>query len=194
LSVQPLQGGEEKGYFKVDAGATLPLNFKITELANVPTPDTEASLDPGVRLDLIKGFRLSETVVLELEVGVLYNSFDQLSVKGGASAKLDGNLWQVPILMNAVYSFRLGSKFKPFVGAGVGGVLTFLEGNDFDMTKSDLQFGFQGMAGVKYELSDATEIGVAYKFLGSLSHEFSDTAKTDGIYNNSVLVGFTYRF
>jgi opacity protein-like surface antigen len=200
------------------AGVNFPLSGKVPgTLLGLKVPSslagTSVSIDkpkftmsPGFRFDLIGGYNLSETVALELEAGLLYNAFDKLTISGSgggvpvsASARLsdsglDMSLWQVPVFVNGVYTFKLDSKFKPFLGAGVGGVFTLIhmDAGGLSDNESDFTFAFQGMAGVKYQVSDKVDIGVTYKFLGSLDHDFSGV-KTDGIYSHSFLAALTVK-
>ncbi len=226
LIAQPVQAADQGFYFKADAGLALVQDVDVKSIGNAigsvafPFAGTlsdpvdvlgvtipagtytvnkpKVSFDPGLRVDLIGGYNVSETVALELEAGLLYNSLDKITISGtqdtvpfSKSFKLNANLWQVPVLVNGVYTFKLDSKFKPFLGAGVGGVWTCVEGSG--ESESDFTFAYQAMAGVKYELSNTMDIGLTYKFLGSLDHEFGGL-KTDGIYSHSILAAFTFRF
>ena len=205
LVAQPVQAAEQYAYFSMDAGVALVPDIEVKEFVGVKLPSSFAldkatfSMSPGFRFDLVGGRNLSETVALELEAGLLYNAFDRISVSGAAagvpfsvSENLnDMNLWQFPVLVNVVYTFKLDSRFKPFLGAGAGGVFTVIQGHG--SSEGDFTFAFQGMAGVKYELSDRVDIGVTYKFLGSLDHNFKGDAKTEGIYSHSLLAALTFR-
>ena len=101
------------------------------------------------------------------------------------------NLWQVPVFLNGVYTFNFNPKFKPFLGAGAGGIATFLEAYGF--SESDFTFGYQGMAGLKYAVADKVDLGLTYKFLGTLDHDF-DGLKTDATMSHSFLAALTIRF
>lgn len=222
LIAQPAQAADQVFYFKADAGLALVQDVDVKSIEGYALPLTgtlsdpvtvfgitipagtytvnkpKVSFDPGLRVDMIGGYKVSETVALELEAGLLYNSLDKLSISGtqdtvpfSHSYKLNANLWQVPVFVNGVYTFKLDSKFKPFLGAGVGGVWTCVEGSG--ESESDFTFAYQGMAGIRYELSNTMDIGLTYKFLGSLDHEFGGI-KTDGIYSHSILAAFTFRF
>jgi len=166
----------------------------------------KAKFDPGFRVDLAGGYNISDAFALELEVGVLYNPFD---IKGDLDGRIevdnisygyfhsggkikDLDLWQIPMLINGVYTFQTDSKFKPFLGVGVGGIFTIMDG-DAISSESDFTFAYQGMAGLNYELSECVDLGLAYKFLGTLDQEFDDV-ETDPILSHSFLLSLTWRF
>jgi opacity protein-like surface antigen len=224
LVAQPVQAAEQKAYFTMDAGLALVQDLEIKEVGGLKLPFTGSaaglgdvlgvsipstasitidkpkfSMSPGLRVDMIAGYNVAETIALEFEGGLLYNGFDKIKVSGSAGGvpfskeeKVDDlNLWQVPVFLNGVYTFKLDSKFKPFLGAGVGGVFTLIQGAGD--SENDFTLAFQGMAGVKYEISESMNIGVTYKFLGSLDHDFTGV-KTDGIYSHSFLAAFTFKY
>jgi opacity protein-like surface antigen len=228
LVAQPVQAAEPKAFFSMDAGVSLLQDIEIKQTGDIALPFSgsagtitrdvfgvsvpssitshtitidkpKLSLDPGFRVDMIGGYNITDSIAIEVEAGVLYNSFDKISLSGtvdgvpfAVSQKLsDMNLWQVPILLNGVYTFQLDSKFKPFLGAGAGGIFTIVEGNND--SENDFTFAYQGMAGVKYQISESMDIGVTYKFLGTLDHKFADV-KTDAIFSHSILAALTVKF
>ena len=74
-----------------------------------------------------------------------------------------GKLETFSVMGTAYYNFDIGSKWRPFVGAGIGGVqesVTALSGSDF-------VFGYQGVAGVSYPLAEKTAVVLAYKYQGA---------------------------
>jgi OmpA-OmpF porin, OOP family len=178
-------------------GQDLPLSFNMAGFSTT-LDQPKFQLGTGTRLDLMAGYNFSESLALELETGFLYNPINTLTTSGvffgvpfTEDTPLDLNLWQVPLLANVVYTIPLHSNFKPFIGAGAGGIWSIISGEG--STEYDFTFAFQGLAGVKYVLSDRADIGVVYKFLGTLSHDFGDV-KTDPFYTSSILAIFTLRF
>lgn len=178
-------------YFKIDAGVNA--IFNDVEIKNSVTPGRKISFDPGVRVDLVGGCRFSDCLAAEIELGGMWNQADKL--KGGnlPDRNVDANLWQVPLMANLVYTFPLQSRFKPFIGAGAGGIYTRLEGGNVNGDQDDFQFAYQGFAGISYVLNECMDIGLTYKFLGTLDHHFDDFS-TKPIYNHSLLASFNWRF
>ena len=65
-------------------------------------------------------------------------------------------------MVNGIWRFDIGSKWKPYIGAGIGGVQSIYEfgsGND-----SDIVFGAQGLAGVAIPIDDKIDLSVEYKY------------------------------
>lgn len=212
---QPAQAADQKTYFKLDAGLSLVQDIKVKNGSlddfnsiapeyGVGVDKVKFKMDPGFRFDLVGGYNISEAFALELEAGVLFNAVDAIRVSGsvdGSSGSgevdlddldLDMYLWQFPILINGVYTFQTGSKFKPFLGVGVGGIFTVMDGDETG-SECDFTFAYQGMAGLNYELSEWVDLGLTYKFLGTLDQEFDDV-ETDPILSHSFLLSLTWRF
>lgn len=222
------KGADAGNYFKIDGGVSLIQDVNIKALDNVKFPISttagdvadllgidlpngvaagtsvnvskpKLSWDPGLRFDLVGGHKITESIAIELEVGVLYNSSDTLKVSGSANGtsfeenvNIDLNLWQVPFLVNGVYTFNLGPKFKPYIGVGAGGILTYITGDNV-RSENDITFAYQGQAGIDYACTDNLSLGVAYKFLGTLDHKLGGV-KTDEIFSHSILAALTIKF
>ena len=139
------------------------------------------SFDTGVRADAAFGYFATEALALEVEAGVVWSQ-----EKTGSF-----DLYQIPLLVNAVYNVPVSGSWSAYVGGGVGGIWTQVEGSG--SSSDDFVFGFQGLAGLKYQLSDKADIDLGYKFLGSLEHNFSGTP-TEEIYTHAVLISFHWRF
>ncbi len=222
LGVQAADGS--RFYFKIDAGANLPQETKFKEFngASLPatitvppggdlfgfaaTPGTytvskpKLTFDPGARVDLAIGYNFNPSWSTEIEAGAIWNSVDKIKFQATGPAgsfseeiKPDANFWQVPLLANLIYKLPLQSRLKPFVGIGAGGIFTRLEGKDINGNQDDIGFAYQGMAGITYALSDAVDIGLTYKFLGTLEQKYSG-AKTENIYNHSILASLAFKF
>jgi opacity protein-like surface antigen len=210
LALASLAQADEPGlYFKFDAGAALPQDVAITKVGQIELPavsydgletynQPKAKLRTGFRGDLAAGYAFNKMFSVELDAGVVYNPLDKLQYSGtylGVPYSYDEspsvNLWQVPLLANVIFTIPLDSKFKRFIGAGAGGIWTVLDGED--TSNNDFTFAFQGLAGINYAISDNVDIGVVYKFLGTLEHNLGDL-RTDPVYTHSIMAVLTCRF
>lgn len=191
---------------ELESGTTLPAGTY-----SVGKP--KVSWNAGFRMDLAVGYSLTDNLAIELESGLLYNTADKIRIRWSLppGVVIDGEaiesgsvkvkakdlwgddliMWQIPVLANVVYKFPLESKFKPYVGAGLGGVYTLLDTPDDN--ESDFTFAYQVMAGGVFELSEKTEVGVGYKLLGSTEHKFGGV-KTDATLSHSIVASFTFKF
>ncbi len=149
----------DKLYFTTDVGLNLVPDIKIKDLDFVPTvgffrgqnlislTDLKQSTDLGVRWDIGIGYELTDNFRIQMETGILDNSFHtihgSIEVLGArvASGNLadaflveTGSLTQVPIMFAGIYEFDLGDgnrtdksalagwRFSPYIGGGIGTV------------------------------------------------------------------------
>lgn len=177
-------------YVTTDAGVNLAEKLKgrgdLTGLS--------ASFSPGVRWDLSTGyaFKLADALTLaaELQVGIIYNSFDRASYNApgfSISAPIDGNFLQVPLLFNAIVNYEVLHNWVIYAGGGVGVNFVFDNISGSDVIGDESDFAWQGFGGIKYEFG-RSDLGVGYKYLG-----FQPSgAKTLG--NNDILVSYGFHF
>ena len=150
-------------------------------------PPTRISFRTGVRLDLDGGYRFDDSWALEMEAGYIYNSVKFSN--GGTSASTA--LHQVPLLLNGIYTLPFKWPVRPYVGAGLGGVVSTLTGS------ADANGAGQLLAGLKFQLSPRWDIGLGYKLLVTTKHEWNSVLSTDEgsrTINNSILADVTFKF
>jgi opacity protein-like surface antigen len=180
-----------KTYLGFDAGLALQQNIT---LRNGDGDRTRATFEPGFRFDVTLGSHLSDSWSLEGEIGLIYNSFDK-GIIGGDSVS-SSSLFEIPLMVNGLYKLPLHGPVTAFVGAGIGGVYSVFSGGPFGafgLPATDLSFGYQGTAGVKYAISDKWELGIAYKFLDTTEHDLG-WIKADGTMTHSFLATLTFKF
>ncbi len=160
-----------------------------------PLNSGQVKFSPGVQTDIGFGYHINEWLAAELEIGVAFNPIDSIGGNGGSGGNL--TLFQIPILANVVFRLPTRSRFKPFIGLGVGGVQTELLDNDLFYGRSADDFGFawQGFAGVRYELGSKWELGVVYKYLGTTERSFGAfDAQMEGTQTQSLSVSVLFKF
>jgi len=152
-------------YLSADASA----NFMedLTENAGVASAGSRFEMDTGYRIGLVGGYNFTRYVGAEVETGFLQNRFT-----GGNPQD-----WyaQVPILANVVFRWENSSRLVPFLGAGAGGAYSIMQFGDSSATVSDgdMAFAWQGMAGLRYEITDRASIGLIFKYLAVAGSEFN---------------------
>lgn len=166
-------------YLGLDAG------LAVQQDVTLEGPVTrKLAFDPGFRLDLSGGVHLSESWRAELEVGFTYNSITDIHQE----------YFQVPLLANGIYTLPLRGPISVYVGAGLGGVSTMLWDNHlFGDTDGSFTFGYQGIVGAKYVLNDNLDLGLTYKLLGTLDHDFG-AYQMEATLSHSFLAAFTFKF
>jgi opacity protein-like surface antigen len=178
-----------KSYISLDLGLALQSDIGVKEIGGTSQSGVDLKFDPGVRVDVAGGYHITERFGAELSVGYVFNSVDEVS--GGPAGFNVDDLMQVPVMINLVYRVAADIPIEPFLGGGVGGVLSVLSLNS--TTQEDFAFGYQGFVGAKYRISEQTEVTVVYKFLGTTDLEFEDF-ETDGSLTHAFAVGLRYSF
>ncbi len=190
-------------YLDVDMGAAFQpdANIQVSMFGN----DGKVQFDTGFRGNVRLGYNFCEHFAAELESGVVWNpvvNFHSAAGDNEASALgYNADLYQIPILVNAIYRPFHGA-FKPYLGVGVGGVAGHFDSSNIPLyapnfSDTDFTFAYQGEAGVKYSIGHRTELGVAYEFLGTTDHNWSQNGyvlKTDGTMTHAVMATLTVRF
>src|SRR5437667_8314230 len=185
-------------FIGADAGVSLQQDVDLKEFLGTPLSGAKIEFDPGLRFDVLGGYRFTDQLSVILEAGYIFNSVKSIAGTPLSGSGGDINLHQVPILANVSYTFALNCPIKPFFGGGVGGVFSVAEfsGAASGLPSGDSQnasaFGYQGFAGARYELNDRIELGLVYKFLGTTDADFDDF-KTDGTKTHTIAVSFIYK-
>ena len=179
-----------QGYISFDGGVSRTQGTTVNDGAG---NSTRVAFDAGLRFDLRLGLSSLKGLRGEIDVGVLYNALktNPLTSTGG---KLE--LYQVPIMLDLGYAFRVIGPLSVYFGGGIGAVYGVLNGDGTSLigVSSDLTFGYQGFGGISYALSDRLDIGVAYKFLGTSSHDWGSGIQMDGTRTHALMAAITMKF
>ena len=153
---------------RVDIGGTIPEDANLTEFGG-PVSGETLKLDPGFQFDMAGGYRFTPWLELGPELGFTFNTVDSI---GGWSYP-NTTLGQILMMANVRLEYPPHSRLAPFVGAGIGGVASFLTfggGYDYyyydpDGTGSDFSLGFQAFGGLRYKFNDQWSLGLEYRYL-----------------------------
>lgn len=192
----------DKLYLNVNAGPAITQDASIQ---NSPFGNTgNIRFDTGLRADLGLGYEVTPSFAAELETGVIWNGVHSIQNNNLSSLNASADLYQIPVLADVIYKPLHGS-FQPYVGAGFGGVAGLFDSSNVPLfappgssySATDWTFAYQFEAGFKYAVSEKIELGLAYKFLATSNHDWTDsgvTLKTDGTMTHAILATFTWRF
>ena len=106
------------------------------------------------------------------------------------------------IMTNVLYDFTPGYPITPHVGFGVGAAEVFdglkLPGIGQVLNGNSWEFGYQGIAGIRYRLSGALTLDLDYRFFATIGPNFS-IPRTNLQYStyyrtNNFVASVTYRF
>ncbi len=183
----------EGPYFHVDGGLAWIQDFN-TDLPGFPG---RLHLDPGVRLGIGPGYTLFSgqtfEAAVQFETGFIYNKLDRFDSADFGPLSARGEFWQIPFLAEILYTFKVGPIVVPYIGVGGGGVYSRLDFDSFEeqpvgARSSETDGAFQAMAGVRFKLDDANELGIGYKFLATFP------GSVDYIGTHSVSLVYVLRF
>lgn len=136
------------------------------------------------------GYAFPSGFRVEGEVGYRRNNVD--NGPGRAEA------WSV--MGNALYDFNTGTRFTPYVGAGIGGArLNFsnVATGSTSVDDSDTVLAYQGLAGVTYQLNTNVNLDLGYRYFTTEKPSFRTRAggSVESDYDDhAVMLGLRYRF
>lgn len=129
---------------------------------------------------------------LEIEATWRSNNIKGWKSSGYRYGGLD-NLDSLAIMVNGLFEFDTGTDFYPYLGAGIGAVVGWLGTSSPLSDVDDTAFGYQGIAGVGYNLTDNVGVTLDYRFLGTTSWKDSGL-KYESYLNHTVMLGLRYAF
>jgi len=198
----------ETGFYAgADVGGLLTLDTRVKEFTGPVGSDTKMKLDPGIRVGLHGGYKLTDWFSVEGETGVMGNNIKSIP---GASLDGDASLANVPFLLNARFELPHGRcPITPYFGGGAGGSATVLSfehhidfnGNRLRGTDSDVVFAYQAFGGIRYAINDHMDVGVEYHYFATTGASYSvDDVGTPnkiglaGVQSHAITAAFNYRF
>jgi OmpA-OmpF porin, OOP family len=201
-TVSVAQAADDGWYFTAGTGVNSVPDLKIHNTVSAYDP-AKVESDIGMTIVAGGGYAFGPFRV-EGEVGWRDNGLDKISTPhlGGGSASGDFEPWS--FMVNGYYDFDTGTKFTPYLGLGVGAVTMTGKVEETGTTITDTGrtgFGYQGIAGVAYQINDQLAIKGEYRYLATTETNEPDDAGTIGSGNakmayasHAVLLGFIYRF
>ncbi|GEO80288.1 OmpA family protein [Pararhodospirillum oryzae] len=167
------------------------VNFNIDRELSVGGVDADVETDLGYAAGGTAGYAFGGGPRVELEATWRRNNIDNIGPLSN-----DGDLSSVALMVNALYDIPTGTKFYPYVGAGIGWVIGMMDSDIADGTSG--AFGYQGIAGVGYNITDNVGMTLDYRFLGTTGMKFDAVADRDSDYDNylnhTVMLGLRYSF
>lgn len=194
---QEKEGAPQKGFY---------LSFTPSAVHPFSVETTSPNLSPakiktqwGVNIDGGLGYRFGD---FRVEGEVMYgrSGADHISFSGGGG-DLSGyfDLWGATI--NFYYDLPTGTGFRPYVGAGLGGIL--LEAHNITLAGfppthgSNRLLAYKLMAGISYALTDVWRLFLGYRFtrMGGQDYETGGIPlHGDPIQTHAVQAGMQFYF
>ncbi|HEY1506373.1 MAG TPA: OmpA family protein [Stellaceae bacterium] len=154
---------------------------------------------------------------LRVELGLDFSGYDVDSIRvngdGGLGTRLhtlsltgattspSGRVHVLDGMVNALWDFRTGTPFVPYIGIGVGmasvSLDSFSVGGRPLSDSNDVVFAYQPMVGVRYHVTDAIAIGAEYRYFATVDPTFKDSTGvkfTGRIESHNVLANLSVFF
>jgi opacity protein-like surface antigen len=203
-------GDADSWYLETDAGVNFQQDTLTAFLPSNPfNPFGETKFRPGERVDLKVGYNPNIWLAIELEAGFIHN--DISSIGQDPVSGVDFN--QFPIMANIDLSRHIFRNWSVYAGGGAGCIVSQWDcgiqaHNNFPFppsfypghaaTATDFLFGYQALAGIKYDISRGWDFKVGYKFLATAEgHDWTINGvnvKTDPTMSHSIFASLTYKF
>ena len=187
-TIQDSAAADSDYYLNFSTGIAATRNSDVSE-STVPLT-AEADFDNSALFSVAAGWRITNQFRSEIEIGYNKSDFD-LDVSG---VKFDGSSKTLTGLINGYYDFKTGSRFSPYIGAGIG-----IARHDADLTTAtvsssdkDTVLAYQAGAGALIEISPDWDIQAGYRYLGTSDPDFGTF--TSEYHAHQLRVGAIYNF
>jgi len=113
-----------------------------------------------------------------------------------------GNREAYAIMTNGIYDFNIGWALTPHIGAGVGAVVLHdgvgIKGVGTFGSSDDTEFGYQAIAGVRYNINPSLAFDIDYRYLATTGANFRSNIAgihySSGYSTNNLVASLTLLF
>ena len=121
---------------------------------------------------------------------------------GEITKGVSGNRHTHSIMTNVLYDFTIGWPITPHIGVGIGAMNVFdglrVPGRGQLFNDSNWQFGYQAIAGLRYEINALFALDLDYRYLATTESTFripnTSLRYRTGANTNNFVASVTYRF
>lgn len=187
---------QPKGYYVGAGGLAV---FQEDSDTDVAGADNTIEFGPGWGVVVNGGYAWGNGFRTEGEFSWRRSNVDNTT--GVGSNNGDGNIDNAAFMGNVLYDFDTGTRFTPYIGAGIGAVITDVDDiglvNNRVLSGERLKFGYQAIGGVSYAIDNNWALTTEYRYFGTTDSEVrTSTGGHADVENTShnILVGFRYTF
>ena len=165
------------------------------------------TFQPGIRFDIEPFYNVTDWFSIGVETAFIHNTVQSISTEGdtvyrGNPDFGNGDLYQVPILLNTRFQFPTEGPIRYFFGGGVGGIWNFANvatqdenGQPYAATSFQWNYAFELSTGVCYTICSGLDLNASFKTLctpNPLGEAQNGQMKAS--YNYAAEVGLAWRF
>ena len=163
-------------YFGIEGGWTS-LTGNVSDRVGSGAAKITESLSDGFNVGARAGYEWGP-IRFEEEFSFANNHASRLAALGG-SIPVSGERNRYALMTNAIYDFPVGWIVSPHLGFGIGAVNLHDSiatkpplGDVTIASSSDWQFGYQGIAGIRYNINPALAFDLDYRYLATTDPTF----------------------
>lgn len=196
--------GPKEGFgFRTDVGVA----FQQTLSGRNDGDYFRTTFQPGIRFDIEPFYNITDWFSIGVQTAFIHNTVQSISTNGdtvyrGNPDLGNGDLYQVPILLNTRFQFPSEGPIRGFVGAGIGGNWNFANvatqhdsGEPYNATSYQWNYAFELSTGLCYTISPGFDLNASFKTLctpNPLGEGQNGQMKAS--YNYAAEVGLAWRF
>lgn len=166
---------ESRGWY---VGASSGITFDLWTEDFAIEDDIDGEIDFKVGWSVVGaaiGYAFANGARVELSPG--FSSLSVGSVSTSVGDVGSGDVRTIEVMINGYYDFDVGRRWRPYVGAGVGGVrtrydnVTFLLSDTQLLDDKDISAAGQAILGVAYAPSRSWDVFAEYRLFGTFSRQ-----------------------
>lgn len=192
--------GPMEGFgFRTDVGVAFQQSLSGRSNGNYFT----TTFQPGIRFDIEPFYNVTDWFSVGVQTAFIHNTVQSITTNGdtvyrGNPDLGNGDLYQVPILLNTRFQFPSEGPVRGFFGAGLGGNWNFLNvatGGEASSTSYQWNYAFELSTGLCYTISPGFDLNASFKTLctpNPLGEAQNGQMKAS--YNYAAEVGLAWRF
>jgi opacity protein-like surface antigen len=162
--------------------------------------------NPGFDVHGAIGRELGSGVRAEGEIGYQKINLAKIGVSNGGlgglrSGQAGGDSSALSVMANGYYDFQTGTRWKPYVGVGLGVARVNADGMSVNNVQiaddEDAVFAYQAMVGLGYDVTSTGTAYIGYRYFGTEDPTFTDGSNERfklPFNSNSVEMGYRYKF
>ena len=196
--------GPMEGFgFRTDVGVA----FQQTLSGRQDGEYFRTTFQPGIRFDLEPFYNITEWFSLGVQAAFIHNTVQSISTNGdtvyrGNPDLGNGDLYQVPVLLNTRFQFPTEGPVRGFFGAGFGGNWNFAnvatrhdDGTTYSATSYQWNYAFELSTGLCYTISPGLDLNASFKTLCTPNPlGEGQNGQMKAAYNYAAEIGLAWRF